>query len=718
MNYRNDTFCETLEAIRKRLSDLRAVLDSGCYNQIEYEYHQISKQDHHSISQNNCTKHKKTHRHKKSRHNCYYYNPKIKFEERLSHKKRNTDLIGRPLYARAIPIEKNYLPNSVEVARLMKDCQKGNKDKKKISSKEALSKQKTPILFPYEDIKLKKEELSYDDSCEDYSEYECFDSEYEEDPDINAYAKRKAKNYRNKKEIVYLKTYQTKEKKDKFNDEPKIIQEKGKIIYFDPNGETDNDECNDDSATVKNPLMNENNFRNHGKKEHKFDPIVPIANDKNLYLKSKGEKLKKIEDKDQLGFGRTAHSKIDNIRNIEENDKIENKKNKKKQTHKEYIYSQKSSRTDSTPQNADNFQYIITQKKKIIKTSQLKNGQPIFNEVNNIDINATIKKYHKNGNKKRQKSHQINSKKYDINNFFTFKMCIDSQPICIAVGDIEGDIEKLYPIYKLIKANPSLNFVFIGDLIDDFSDAYPLVEKNWECLSLLSEFFVGKDSLSFKQDDDTNFKSSNISLPSAFNEIRFEKRNFDKIQGRVKFIAGNSECDTLSDIKKGYSIISEDVKKFVFGKNKWKKTISFERLCLLYRYFISCYGIIKLEKKQSKTSSRSRLFTDTIYFRHSPLMVNHQADIIDQTPDIIENDNEQGNYVFISGHIRKFVLGLAENPNAQAFIIDTSPRDYDNNNIDNENIQQNDKRLAIVSYDKDIGFNVQAFSLPNEFPKE
>ena len=39
----------------------------------------------------------------------------------------------------------------------------------------------------------------------------------------------------------------------------------------------------------------------------------------------------------------------------------------------------------------------------------------------------------------------------------------------IAIGDIEGNINKLRPIYQLIKSNQKLRFIFLGDLFNDLT---------------------------------------------------------------------------------------------------------------------------------------------------------------------------------------------------------------------------------------------------------
>ena len=79
-----------------------------------------------------------------------------------------------------------------------------------------------------------------------------------------------------------------------------------------------------------------------------------------------------------------------------------------------------------------------------------------------------------------------------------------------------------------------------------------------------------------------NRNNSKVVLPSDFHKIKFGEADFENIQSQVKFIAGNSECDVLTDVKERYTIIPGDVPQFVFiqdnDKNsKWKKTITFEK---------------------------------------------------------------------------------------------------------------------------------------------
>ncbi|OHS93309.1 hypothetical protein TRFO_11939 [Tritrichomonas foetus] len=251
--------------------------------------------------------------------------------------------------------------------------------------------------------------------------------------------------------------------------------------------------------------------------------------------------------------------------------------------------------------------------------------------------------------------------------------------MCVAVGDIEGDLKKLQAIVTFIKSNPKINFMFVGDFFDDLSDSNPKRASNWACLNLISEFFV-----------DSEFQDI-----SDFKEIKFTKANFDKIKSRVKFIAGNAECDALFDV------CQDDVKKLddgkiQFGDGKWKKTLSLKEMSLLYKYFKSCYGVIHLERGDK-----------TLYFRHAPETFKRSPDMIVQIPEIKEN--EINNVIFVTGHIRQFVLGKSNNPQGTAFIIDTSPIKKD------EVID--DKRMAVVTFTKETGFVVEAFSLPSEFPK-
>lgn len=361
-----------------------------------------------------------------------------------------------------------------------------------------------------------------------------------------------------------------------------------------------------------------------------------------------------------------------------------------------------------------NYEELNNQKDEQIEqlNNELHNKQTVEKDVN-ITLEIT--------DETKQKIDQINSLNLNDNDnkyesdIHTFRMCIDNRPICIAIGDIEGDIEKLRPIYNLIKSNPMLNFIFIGDLFDDISDNYEYSNENFECLSLLSEFFIPEDRISFKLDHVVDSEEANkVSLPSSFKNIVFKEEDFDNIENRVKFIAGNSECDTLMDLKSKSKNDKSNPDSYCFGKKQWKKSISFKNMCLLYRYFKSCFGIITMKNKEVNKTD----MIDTIIFRHSPdLMKKYKNDIIIQNPSqkIIDSSNK---FIFVTGHSRKFGLSNSSNPKAPAYIVDTSTNDYKRKKDKKEQIRvRNDKRLAVISKNEEKGFEIKAFSLPYDFNK-
>ena len=123
MTYQDGAFCEKLEAIRRRLSDLRAVLDSGFYSQVESThinnsnraYHHKSSHGKHSHHHKSYKTNKSHHHHKHAQHECLHQINLKSTKKKSSRKKYYTDKIGRRLYARAIPIEKDYLLSNVEI---------------------------------------------------------------------------------------------------------------------------------------------------------------------------------------------------------------------------------------------------------------------------------------------------------------------------------------------------------------------------------------------------------------------------------------------------------------------------------------------------------------------------------------------------------------------------------------------------------------------------
>lgn len=409
----------------------------------------------------------------------------------------------------------------------------------------------------------------------------------------------------------------------------------------------------------------------------------------------------------------------------------ENKKARKEQKHSSHTKENRFVWKDTTPPKEEQ----TTQKEPENEDkTQLKESSNIIEEIvakdaialneSSTKLNEEIKKQIKYEIEKAQQS-MMNPSSANNNkqkNLFTLKMCIESQPVCIAVGDIEGDVEKLQQICSFIKSNPTLHFVFIGDIIDDLSDACPSSSQSWECLSLLSEFFIS--NFTFSLDNTEEQKSDNlINLPSSFCDVSFKEVKYGNIRSRVKFLAGNAECDNLLDFQKPCQIVPGEVTNYIFGQGKWMKTVTFEKMCLLYRYLKSCYGIIKMKKTAPEDKKNSSDFVDTVYFRHSPssFKINRfPKNMYFPNPDLKKSDVEKRNYFFITGHARIFasILSQKHDNKEMLYVVDTTVLDAQNQYLkDVGGFGTNDRRLALVSYDKEIGFSVKAISLPCPFPK-
>ncbi|KAK8836304.1 hypothetical protein M9Y10_039638 [Tritrichomonas musculus] len=399
---------------------------------------------------------------------------------------------------------------------------------------------------------------------------------------------------------------------------------------------------------------------------------------------------------------------------------IANNSNKNQQT-------SSVSTTNNSNKNQSKEPEIVSPLKDAVSSSADQLTTPLKDVDDSVILSEEMKKqnYEKEREEAQHTIDQINEIKSKQKNQFMIKMCLDSQPVCIAVGDIEGDLEKLYQISRIIKANPTLHFVFIGDIIDDLSDACPLSAKSWECLSLLSEYFV--NNMAFTMD--SNASNDQVHLPSAFCDISFGQVKYGNIRDRVKFLAGNAECDNLLDFQKPCESVipKSDTNKetlYVFGQGKWKKTVTYEKMCLLYRYLKSCYGIIKLKKSSQEAKKNNALdFTDTVYFRHSPstFKVNRfPKNMYFPNPDLKKADVEKGNFIFVTGHARIFatISSAKHNDKELVYVVDTTVLDAQNQYLkDVGGFGTNDRRLAVISFDNHVGFTVKAISLPCQFPK-
>lgn len=302
----------------------------------------------------------------------------------------------------------------------------------------------------------------------------------------------------------------------------------------------------------------------------------------------------------------------------------------------------------------------------------------------------------------------------------------DNFPVCYAIGDIEGDYAKLQYYSNFIKNHPKDKFVFIGDLFDDLSDKNTEKENNWSCIQMICQNYLN-DDIKFKRDEAKNTNNSEdniVSLPSAFHNINFGRKKFEDINNRVKFVAGNSECDCLSDILDN---CEEKEGNYVFGKGKWKKTITFDQLCLLYRYLSACNGVITLNN--GKTNDAVDGFKNTIYFRHSihKFKVNDNVSkCIVQKTNASAQDIEDRNFIFVAGHSKIFTCtGVNEFPNEDVYyIIDTSSIDPSKdkrskheypNQIRGRGNQ--DKRMAAITFDEKNGYTVNVYPYKFKFKR-
>lgn len=280
--------------------------------------------------------------------------------------------------------------------------------------------------------------------------------------------------------------------------------------------------------------------------------------------------------------------------------------------------------------------------------------------------------------------------------FYPITTYINLQPTCIAIGDIEGNINKLYQIYQVIKSNPKLEFVFIGDLFDDLSNKSNFYVQNWQCLSLLSGFFPQN----IKFTDKSKHDKDEICLPDAFKDIKFNIMNYDDVEGQVKFIAGNSECDALLDLQQKYRVKSNKGQKYyIFGDddNKYQKILTFEQMCLVYRYFKCCHSRLSLQRK---FPSQSNTFSDTIVFRHYLRWFrnSYPSTLIDQTFGSPDNASHT---IYIMGHAKLFNSVYIKKYNKNTiFMIDDSYSQVSNN-----------LRVGIVYFDNIFGFSVKVINL-------
>lgn len=289
----------------------------------------------------------------------------------------------------------------------------------------------------------------------------------------------------------------------------------------------------------------------------------------------------------------------------------------------------------------------------------------------------------------------------------------DKIPICFAIGDIEGDINKLRNIDYTIQKYSETSFIFIGDIINDLSDESTNKNANLSCIEFINQKYL------INEDNDDN--ESNIdSLLNAFRQIKWTEKKYDEIKNRVKFIAGNSEYDSLCDFQQKPQRVRN---KYIFGRGKWQKTVTLDQLRLLYRYLKNCYSVIKMEDKNLPG------FKKTIFFRHSLKKFDEKRispEILDQRLHVTYEDFEMKKFIIISGHSKLFAYEepYKSQDKEMFFTIDTSTikdksRDWRNTNKYPDEIigkGTNDLRIAAVTTNK-YGYFVEAFPKPFKFEK-
>ena len=196
---------------------------------------------------------------------------------------------------------------------------------------------------------------------------------------------------------------------------------------------------------------------------------------------------------------------------------------------------------------------------------------------------------------------------------------------------------------------------------------------------------------------------------------------YEDITNRVKFIAGNAEYECLSDFQKNYHL--EDG-KYVFRNKKWKKTVTFEQMCLIHRYLSNCNGVITMKRNQSNNYNNN-IFRGTVYFRHwiEKFHKNRISNkIFHQETNIELNDIRSQNFIFITGHTRLFASAGPEEINNQEmyyFIDSTSFKTENKDDIkyphEIRGRGENDNRMALISFEEENGFSVEGISLPFKY---
>lgn len=247
--------------------------------------------------------------------------------------------------------------------------------------------------------------------------------------------------------------------------------------------------------------------------------------------------------------------------------------------------------------------------------------------------------------------------------------------IFFSVGDIESYDDKMENIIDFIMANPTRDFIFMGDLIDNLSWSCKMRDNGLRCLRLLDENGLLTNGLTLNEITD-------------FSKLQFPSKNYHEINNRVKFIIGNAERDLLLDIVTPKDITQDDAGYFEFGSSDmWFKKFTYDELALIYKYLSCCYGSIFYVIDKNKK----------LYIRHSWQTFKNKTSIsINQKPKI----NPSTNTPILCGHNKGFGVHV-EN----VFMNDTS-------------LDRNDYRICSVAIRDDMTIEVESISLNFTFPGE
>jgi hypothetical protein len=171
--------------------------------------------------------------------------------------------------------------------------------------------------------------------------------------------------------------------------------------------------------------------------------------------------------------------------------------------------------------------------------------------------------------------------------------------LCVAIGDIEGQVQKLQAILQFIEDNPNVPYVFLGDIFNNLSaqlNERELVDQ-FRCVEMLRQYL----------EDDADYDG-----PRSFEQLRgrmIERRPFDTNK-KVQFVAGNHELRVIGEILE-YCPDEPTNGVFEFTNLETPRRrfrITNEQLRLLYQLFKSMNGQLDYTFPETGKS---------VHFRHA-----------------------------------------------------------------------------------------------------